>query len=76
MIGKLLGQTRAQTAIADHRVSVSETLKGFSDVGSAMLDAHAANGSVTRAVNHAVGWESFARLVANAQALTRVLVSA
>ena len=63
-------ERRAEAVVTDHRVSVSETLKGFSAVGTAMLDAHAENSSVGRAVNHAVGWETFARLVAEARALT------
>lgn len=68
-------ERRADAVAADHKVSLAETLKGFTAVGTAMLDACAANRSVGEAVDGSIGWEAFARLVGNAGALTGKLAA-
>ena len=63
-------ERRADATAADHRASVAETLKGFADVGTTMLDARSASRSVSVAVDRSIGWEAFAQLVDNAGVLT------
>ena len=63
-------ERRADAVAANHKASLAETLKGFATVGTAMLDARAASSCVGGSVENAIGWEAFAKLVGNADALT------
>jgi len=63
-------ERRADTTAGDHRASVAETLRGFADVGTTMLDARSASRSVGASVDRSIGWEAFAQLVGNAGELT------
>ena len=77
IVGKTwkVAERRADAVAADHKASLAETLKGFATVGSAMLDARAASSSVGGAVEKAIGWEAFAKLVGNAGTLTGKLAA-
>src|SRR5512134_262389 len=63
-------ERRCAAVISDQRASVQATLKGFAKVGASMLEARRGAEPVDAAIELVFGWDGFARLVADAAALT------
>jgi TnpA family transposase len=78
---RIVGKTwreakRACDARADDaKAALKDTLQGFSNLGSALLEAHEDQASLSDAVQNAGGWTSLRELVATAAQLTDTLTA-
>jgi TnpA family transposase len=60
---------------ADAKDSVTDTLRAFSRLGAAVLEAHNDGGSVEKAIGASPGWAELEKLVATASQLTDTLAA-
>lgn len=63
------------TRIADAKVALADTLRGFSDLGAALLEAHGDRAPLDSAVETACGWHDLEVLVATATELTGTMAA-
>ena len=60
---------------ADAKASVTDTLRSFSRLGAAVLEAHNDGGSVEKAISASPGWAELEKLVATASQLTDTMAA-
>ncbi|WP_029061426.1 Tn3 family transposase [Labrenzia sp. DG1229] len=68
-------KSRSDACVAEAKSTLKETLKGFSTLGSALLEAHEDQAPLEEAIQNAGGWSSLRELVATAAQLTDTLAA-
>ncbi len=73
---RIVGKTwREAKRACDAKAALKDTLPGFSNLGSALLEAHEDQAPLNEAVQNAGGWSSLRGLVATAAQLTDTLAA-